>query len=155
MSVHLCSQESSVCVVSATGWTTEESHLYSWQVWVFSPSNWPGQLQGQTSFQFNGYCELSQQDINPLTPELNPAKQRCLWRIFYWGFCFLNRAFCWYIREKPTNMVRETHHITRHNTPIHNILSTAPQLSISQKALGMLLDDGKVMPKHVGATIHN
>jgi hypothetical protein len=28
-----------------------------------------------------------------------------------------------------------THHITRNNTPIHNILSTAPQFSISQKAL--------------------
>jgi hypothetical protein len=28
------------------------------------------------------------------------------------------------------------HHATRHNTPIHNILSTAPQLNISQKALG-------------------
>jgi hypothetical protein len=40
------------------------------------------------------------------------------------------------------------------NTPIHNILSTA-QLSISQKALGTLSDDGNVMPKHVGATIHN
>jgi hypothetical protein len=30
-----------------------------------------------------------------------------------------------------------------------------PQLSISQKALGMLPDDGNVMPKHVGATIRN
>jgi hypothetical protein len=48
-----------------------------------------------------------------------------------------------------------THHVTKHNTPIHNILSTAPQLSISQKALGTLPEDGKVMPKHVGATIHN
>jgi hypothetical protein len=47
------------------------------------------------------------------------------------------------------------HHVTTHNTPIHNILSTAPQLSISQKALGMLPDDGNVMPKQVGATIHN
>jgi hypothetical protein len=37
----------------------------------------------------------------------------------------------------------------------HNILSTAPQLSISQKALGTLSDDGNVMLKHVGATIHN
>jgi hypothetical protein len=46
-------------------------------------------------------------------------------------------------------------YITRHNTPIHNILSTAPQLSISQKALGTLPEDGNVMPKHVGATIHN
>ena len=41
------------------------------------------------------------------------------------------------------------------NTPIHNILSTAPQLSISQKVLGTLPEDGNVMPKHVGATIHN
>jgi hypothetical protein len=48
-----------------------------------------------------------------------------------------------------------THHVTRNNTPIHNILSTAPQLSISQKTLGTLLEDGKVMPKHVGAAIHN
>jgi hypothetical protein len=43
-----------------------------------------------------------------------------------------------------------THRITR-----HNILSTAPQFSISQKALGTLPEDGNVMPKHVGATIHN
>jgi hypothetical protein len=48
-----------------------------------------------------------------------------------------------------------THHVTRHNTPIHNILSTAPQSSISQKGLGTLSGDGNVMPKHVGATIHN
>jgi hypothetical protein len=47
------------------------------------------------------------------------------------------------------------HHVTRHNTPIHNILSTVPQLSISQKALGTLPEDGNVMSKHVGATIHD
>jgi hypothetical protein len=47
------------------------------------------------------------------------------------------------------------HHVTRHNTPFHNILSTASQLSISQKVLGTLFEDGNVMPKHVGATIHN
>jgi hypothetical protein len=35
-----------------------------------------------------------------------------------------------------------------------SVLSTAPQLSISQKALGMLPEDGNVMPKHVRATIH-
>jgi hypothetical protein len=39
--------------------------------------------------------------------------------------------------------------------PSTNILQTAPQLSISQKALGKLPEDGNVMPKHVGATIHN
>jgi hypothetical protein len=47
-----------------------------------------------------------------------------------------------------------THHVTRHKMPIHNILSTA-QLSVSHKALGTLPEDGNVMPKHVGATIHN
>jgi hypothetical protein len=52
-------------------------------------------------------------------------------------------------------VVRFTHHVTRHNTPIHNILSAAPQLSISQKALRTLPEDCNVMPKHVGATIHN
>jgi hypothetical protein len=49
-----------------------------------------------------------------------------------------------------------THHNTRQNMPIHNILLTAPQLSISQRVLGTLPEDGNVvMPKHVGATIHN
>jgi hypothetical protein len=47
------------------------------------------------------------------------------------------------------------YHATRHNTPIHNILSTAPQLSISQKALGKLPEDGNVMQKDLGSTIHN
>jgi hypothetical protein len=46
------------------------------------------------------------------------------------------------------------HHATKLYMPIHNILSTAPQLSISQKALGTLPEDGNVMPKHLGATIH-
>jgi hypothetical protein len=54
-----------------------------------------------------------------------------------------------------SDTVHEAHHVTRHDTPIHNILSTAPQLSISQKALGTLSEDGNVMPKLVGATIHN
>jgi hypothetical protein len=47
------------------------------------------------------------------------------------------------------------HHVTKHNTPIQNILSTALQLSISRKALGTLPEDGNIIPKHVGATIHN
>jgi hypothetical protein len=45
--------------------------------------------------------------------------------------------------------------VTRHITPIRNILSTASQLSISQKALGTLPDDGNAMRKHVQATTHN
>jgi hypothetical protein len=69
------------------------------------------------------------------------------------------------MRENPTNTpiihsvvssdVVRAQHVTRNNTPIRNILSTAPQLSISQKALGTLPEDGNVMPEHVGATIHN
>jgi hypothetical protein len=38
---------------------------------------------------------------------------------------------------------------------VSSILSTAPQLSISQKALGTLPEDGNGIPKHVGATIIN
>ena len=37
-----------------------------------------------------------------------------------------------------SDVVRGAHHVT----------------SISQKALGTLPEDGNVMPKHVGATIH-
>jgi hypothetical protein len=48
-----------------------------------------------------------------------------------------------------------THHATRNNTLIHKIISTALQLNISQKALRTLPEDGNVMPKHVGAAIHN
>jgi hypothetical protein len=47
------------------------------------------------------------------------------------------------------------YHVTRHNTPIHNILSTVPQLNIAQKTLGTLPEDGNVMPNHVGTAIHN
>jgi hypothetical protein len=53
-----------------------------------------------------------------------------------------------------SEVVRE-HHVTRINTPNYNILSTAPHLGISQKALGTLPDDDNVMPNHVGATIYN
>src|SRR5215468_9432492 len=58
-------------------------------------------------------------------------------------------------RVVSSDVVRGAHHVTRHNTPIHNILSTAPQLNISQKALGTLPEDGNVMPKHVGATMYD
>jgi hypothetical protein len=47
-----------------------------------------------------------------------------------------------------------TNHVTKHNTPIHNILSTDPHLSISQKALETLPEDDYAMPKHLGVIIH-
>jgi hypothetical protein len=49
--------------------------------------------------------------------------------------------------------VVRTHSVNRQNTLIHNILSTALQLSISQKPLGKLPWCSKVLPIHVGATI--
>src|SRR5215469_64907 len=49
--------------------------------------------------------------------------------------------------ERTTSLKTKRH--------IHNILSTAPQFRISQTVLGTLPEDGNVMPKHVGATIHN
>jgi hypothetical protein len=52
-------------------------------------------------------------------------------------------------------MYAQAHHITKHNTLIRNILSTAPKLSIFQEALGTLPEDGNAMPKHVEATIYN
>jgi hypothetical protein len=58
-------------------------------------------------------------------------------------------------RAVSSDLVRFMHHVTRHNMTIHNILLTAPQLSISQKELGTLPEDGNVMPKHVAATTHN
>jgi hypothetical protein len=61
------------------------------------------------------------------------------------------------MREKPNVLCLVTwctHHVTRHNTPNHSVLSTVPQLSISQKALGTLPEDDNVMQKRVG-NIHN
>ena len=53
-----------------------------------------------------------------------------------------------------SDVVRGVNHVTRHNTPIHNIVSTASQLSISHKALETLPEHGNVMPKR-GANITN
>jgi hypothetical protein len=67
---------------------------------------------------------------------------------------FIN--YVWYLLHVVLCLVTWcTHHVTKHNTPIHNILSTAPQLSMSQKSLGTLTEDGDVMQKHVGDNIHN
>jgi hypothetical protein len=71
------------------------------------------------------------------------------------GYGMLVHRSRYWLGHTHTFYTVRLHHVTRHNTPIHNILSTAPRLSISLKALGTLPEDGNVMPKHVGATIHN
>jgi hypothetical protein len=79
-----------------------------------------------------------------------------------YGNSYMFRHYIAIFRERFQCLLRdaqlrssETHHVTRHNTPIHNILSTAPQLNISQNALGTLPEDGNIIPNHVGAIIHN
>jgi hypothetical protein len=102
-------------------------------------------------------------------PELNPSTQRCLTRFFtgdfascsvhFFNICVKNeqmqQLFIQFINYVWEQSQIAMHHVSRHNAPIHNILSTSPQLGISRKALGMLPEDGNVMPKHVGAAIHN
>jgi hypothetical protein len=72
--------------------------------------------------------------------------------LIMYGVSYMFRHYIAIFRERSQIA---THHVNRHNTPIHNILLTAPHLNISPKALGTLLEKGNIMPKHVGVTIHN
>jgi hypothetical protein len=86
----------------------------------------------------------------------NPTNATIIHSVYL--LCMVSYMFRHYIAILRCGVWRSdiaTHHATRHNTPIYNILSTAPQLSISQKALGTLPEDGNVTPKHVGVTIRN
>jgi hypothetical protein len=58
-----------------------------------------------------------------------------------YGSSYMFRNYIAIFRERGDEIA--THHVTRHNTPNHNIPPTA-QLSISQKALGTLPEDGNV-----------
>jgi hypothetical protein len=77
----------------------------------------------------------------------------CVWQLLRVSalHCHLQGA------QGASSDVVRAHHAATHIASIHNILRvlTAPQWSIYQKALGTLPEDGNVMPKHVGATIHN
>src|SRR5215469_15305862 len=67
--------------------------------------------------------------------------------IEYCGCCGVLCLVTW-CAPRTTSLDKKSHNP-------HNILSTASQLSISQKALETLPEDGNVMPKHAEATIHN
>src|SRR5215475_14055679 len=115
---------------------------------------------------FVNICVENQQITNYSFSLLITYGSFCMFRhyiaIFREGFqCLLRdvelRSSRWNIVDGcvvSSDVVRGAHHVTRHNTPIHNILSTASQFSISQKALETLSEDGNVMPKHSEATIH-
>jgi hypothetical protein len=77
--------------------------------------------------------------------------------------CFVNPLLMWLVLTMLDAKERHgmclvtwcVHHVTRHITPIYNILSTAHQLSISQKALVTLPEVCNVMPKYVGQRFPN
>src|SRR5215469_10632164 len=78
-----------------------------------------------------------------------------VWQLLYVSalHCHLQGAFV--VPSERCSIEEQSIEYFKCNTPIYNILSTAPQLSIFQKALRTLPEDGNVMPKHVGAAIHN
>jgi hypothetical protein len=53
-----------------------------------------------------------------------------------------------------SDMVPRAHHVTRHNTPIHNIIWTASTEHLSEDTR-KAPEEGNVMSKHVATTIHN
>jgi hypothetical protein len=57
-----------------------------------------------------------------------------------YGISYMFRHYIAIFRERSErcSIEENKHHVTKHNTPIYNILSTAGQLSISQKALGTI-----------------
>ena len=58
------------------------------------------------------------------------------WEMLNWEAVDRILRMLW--RVVSSDVVRSAHHVTRNNTPIHNILLTASQFSISQKALETL-----------------
>jgi hypothetical protein len=104
-----------------------------------------GRLQGKL---IGLYVILLEARFNPLTPELNTSGQACLTRYFTGDFAYLTVHFVnicvkiqqmqqlfikfinyvWYLVHVSalhcvmSSAVVRTHHVTRHNTPIYNIL---------------------------------
>jgi hypothetical protein len=69
------------------------NHIYNqWVKWELFP--FERKAAEVWSRQGEKYVQLNLHGVlNPLTPELSPSAQH--WQdFFYWGFCFLNRAFC-------------------------------------------------------------
>jgi hypothetical protein len=54
-----------------------------------------------------------------------------------------------------TRLLRDAQLRSPRTTSLDTTRPTAPQLNISQKALGTLPEEGDVIPKHVGANIYN
>jgi hypothetical protein len=62
--------------------------------YIRNPSSKPTlQADLNKEIKQENYYSVSRRQFNPLTPGLNLSEQRCLTRYFYWGFCFLDRAF--------------------------------------------------------------
>jgi hypothetical protein len=96
--------------------------------------------------------------FSPFNAGIKIPPRNGAWRDFSLGILLLEPCIS-LLHASKTNkspIIHQcVHYVTRHKTPMNNILSTAPQLSIVQKALGTLPEDGNVMPEHVESTIHD
>jgi hypothetical protein len=85
-------------------------------------------------------------------------------QIIMYGRSYMFRHYIAIFRERSYCLLRDVKlRSCRWNIVDGHVVSSdvvrgdlrSPQLSISQKELGTLPEDGNIMPKHVGATIHN
>jgi hypothetical protein len=129
--------------------TCETNSLFSWykchtyvRVQIYLPLH-----TVVTAWHNVGFVRNGDSVFNPFTSELIPPRSAA-WRDFLLWILLLEPciSFVYLWKTYKCNNYSfslliiydssYTHHVTTHNTPIYNILSTAPQLSISQKALG-------------------
>jgi hypothetical protein len=123
----------------------------------------------RTSLAPSLYSALPVNSVNPLTPELNPSAQRCL-TIFFIGILLHEPHFvniCVKNQEMQKLFLQFISYICSSYMFRHYIASpdtTRPcaifyRLLLNwaslTRQLGTLPEDRNVMPKHVGATIHN
>jgi hypothetical protein len=78
-----------------------------------------------------------------------------------YGISYMFRHYIAILSERSWRLLRDAQlrssrqNIVDGRVVSSNVVRTHHVTSISQKALGTLPEDGNVMPKHVGATIHN
>jgi hypothetical protein len=70
----------------------------------------------------------------------------------FWHYIAILRERC-YCLLRDAQLFDAPRHETQNDHPPKSI--DCSTINTSQKALGTLPEDGNVMPKHVGATIHN
>jgi hypothetical protein len=75
--------------------------------------------------------------------------------VIMYGSSYMFRHYIVIFRERFLCLLRDAElRSSRWNIMDGRVVSSAPQFSISQKAQETLPEDGNVMPKHVGGSIH-